>query len=213
MQTVEWSIQGPHMANCNCAYGCPCQFNALPTDGTCKAVVAWRIDEGRFGDVRLDGLHAVNTYAWPGAVHMGNGAMQSIIDARANEAQRAALVAILQGEGAPAGTVMLQIYRAMCATVHPPLFRSMTLDFDMEGRTALLTVGDLIKTVVEPIRNPVTDAVHRARIDLPMGKEFNVAEVASGSTTAIGAVPLSLLKSHAHLVYNRMSSTGISAAS
>lgn len=209
MANVEWSIKGPHVANCNCDFGCPCQFNALPTDGTCKAVIAWRIDEGHYGDVRLDGLLAVNTYAWPGPIHKGNGTMQSIIDERADERQRKALAAILQGEGAPAATVMLQIYRAMCATYHPPLFKAIALEFDMEGRTATLSVPGLVKTVVEPIKNPVTGAAHRARIDLPMGKEFNLAEVAMGTTSATGAVPLELEKSHAHLVVNRMSSAGI----
>ena len=67
------SIQGPHFMNCNCEYGCPCQFWGRPTDGTCRAVLAWRIDEGHYGDVRLDGLFAINTYAWPGAIHEGNG--------------------------------------------------------------------------------------------------------------------------------------------
>lgn len=209
MANVEWSIKGPHLTNCNCAFGCPCQFNALPTDGTCKAVIAWRIDEGRYGDVRLDGLLAVNTYAWPGPIHKGNGTMQSIIDERANDEQRQALVAIMQGEGAPAATVMLQIYRAMCPTYHSPLFKAIALEFDMEGRTARLSVPGLIETTVEPIKNPVTGAPHRARIDLPMGKEFNLAEVAMGTTRATGAVPLELDKSHAHLVYNRMSSGGI----
>jgi len=42
MTMIEWSIEGPHFANCNCDYGCPCQFMALPTDGTCKAVAGWR---------------------------------------------------------------------------------------------------------------------------------------------------------------------------
>lgn len=209
MPNVEWSIKGPHMANCNCAYGCPCQFNALPTDGSCRAVVAWRVDEGHYGDVRLDGLYALNTYSWPGPIHKGNGQMQSIIDERANPAQRAALISILQGEGAPPGTIMLQIYRAMCATVHPPLFKSIGMEVDLDGRTATLSVAGLIKTVVEPIKNPVTGAAHRARIELPMGKEFSLAEVASGTTAATGAVPLELVKSHAHLVYNRMSSAGI----
>jgi hypothetical protein len=209
MTSVQWSIKGPHLLNCNCAFGCPCQFNALPTDGTCRAVSAWRIDEGHHGDVRLDGLLAVNTYAWPGPIHKGNGIMQSIIDERADERQRKALAAILQGEGAPAGTVMLQIYRAMCPTYHPPLFKAIALEFDMEGRTATLSVPGLVHTVVEPIKNPVTGAAHRARIDLPMGKEFNLAEVAMGSTSAKGAVPLELDKSHAHLVYNRMSTGGI----
>jgi len=209
MANVDWSIKGPHLANCNCAYGCPCQFNALPSDGSCRAVIAWRIDEGHYGDVRLDGLYAVNTYSWPGAVHQGNGSLQSIIDERADPAQRAAIAAILQGEGAPPGTVMLQIYRAMCSTVHPPLFKPIGMEFDMEGRSATLSVAGVIKTTIEPIKNPVTGAAHRARIELPMGKEFNLAEVASGTTQASGAVPLDLSKSHAHLVVNRMSSAGI----
>ena len=103
MTTIEWSIGGPHFVNCNCDYGCPCQFMALPTDGTCKAVVGWRIDKGHFGETRLDGLLAATTYAWPGAVHEGNGALQCIIDERADEAQRQALIAILQGVGSEPG--------------------------------------------------------------------------------------------------------------
>jgi hypothetical protein len=106
MTQIQWSIEGPHVVNCNCAFGCPCQFAALPTDGTCKAVVGWRIDKGHYGETRLDGLLAVNLYAWPGAIHHGNGAMQSIIDGRADAPQRKALAAILQGEGAEPGSVM-----------------------------------------------------------------------------------------------------------
>jgi hypothetical protein len=26
MPDDTWSIQGPHFLNCNCAYGCPCQY-------------------------------------------------------------------------------------------------------------------------------------------------------------------------------------------
>jgi hypothetical protein len=206
---MEWSIEGPHFVNCNCDYGCPCQFNARPTDGTCRAVVAWRIDRGQFGDVRLDGLHAVNTYAWPGAIHEGNGRMQSIIDERANEAQRKALVAILQGEGAQASAVMLQIYRAMCPTYHEPLFKPIRLAIDVEERTATLSIPGLLDSAVEPIRNPVTGAVHRARIDLPFGKEFRLAEIASGRTRATGSIPLEFEKTHAHLVHNCITSAGV----
>ena len=31
MAHVDWSIKGPEIATCNCDWGCPCQFNALPT--------------------------------------------------------------------------------------------------------------------------------------------------------------------------------------
>ncbi|HEV8440727.1 MAG TPA: DUF1326 domain-containing protein [Methylomirabilota bacterium] len=209
MSDVTWSIQGPHFINCNCDYGCPCQFWGPPTDGTCRAVTAWRIDEGHHGDVRLDGLCAVNTYAWPGPIHEGNGSMQSIIDERADEAQRRALIAILQGEGADPGSVMLQIYRTMCVTVHEPLFKPIRLAVDVEARTARVIVPGVLETVLEPIKNKVTGALHRARIDLPFGKEFNLAEVASGTTRATGKIPLEFTNTHAHLVHNRLTSQGV----
>jgi hypothetical protein len=209
MTNVAWSIEGPHFVNCNCDYGCPCQFNALPKDGYCAAVVAWRIDQGHFGEVKLEGLRAVNLYSWPGPIHKGGGTMQSIIDERANEAQRKALASVLQGEGAAPGTVMLAIYRAMCATVQPPLFKPIRLEVDMEGRRATLSVPGVVETTLEPIKNPVTGAEHRARIDLPLGKEFHLAEVASGTTRAKGAaIELAFAKSHAHIVTNRITSAG-----
>lgn len=211
MPSIRWSIEGPHVANCNCAYGCPCQYAAPPTDGTCKAAVAWRIDKGHFGETRLDGLNAVTLYSWPGPIHKGNGSMQSIIDERADAAQRVALAAILQGEGADAGSTMLQIYRAMCSAYHEPLFRAIELALDMEKRTARVRVAGIIETDVEPLRNQVTGAEHRARIDLPMGKEFRLAEVASGTTRASGAFPLDFAKSHAHFARSTLTSSGLVA--
>ena len=48
MAKISWSISGEEIASCNCAWGCPCQFNALPTTGRCEAFVAWRMG-GHFG--------------------------------------------------------------------------------------------------------------------------------------------------------------------
>jgi hypothetical protein len=209
---VNWSIKGAHVVNCNCDYGCPCQFNALPTYRSCLAIAGWKIEEGHFGETRLDGLSAINIWAWPGAVHEGDGSMLSIIDLRADEAQRKALAAILQGEAAEPGVIMLQIYRTMCSVYHEPRFEPIELEIDVEGRTARIEVPGLVETVVEPIRNPVTGAAHRARIDLPMGKEYHLSEIASGTTKAGGPVPLRFAKRHAHLVYNTMTSAGPLAA-
>jgi hypothetical protein len=209
MAVPDWSIEGPHFINCNCDYGCPCQFNALPKDGSCRAVIAWRIDEGRYGDVSLSGLRAATLYQWPGPIHKGGGTMQIVIDEGASEAQRKALNAVLQGEGAAPGTVMLAIYRSMCSTLLPTVFKPVSIEVDVEGRRARLSVPGIVETSVEPIKNPVTGAEHRARIDLPMGKEFHLAEVASGTTRGkTGPIDLQFEKSHAHLVRNRLTSTG-----
>jgi hypothetical protein len=80
---VEWAVQATEFANCNCAYGCGCQFNALPDKGFGEAVAGYQITRGHFGDVQLDGLRAAALWHFPGAVHEGNGTMQLIIDERA----------------------------------------------------------------------------------------------------------------------------------
>ena len=85
MASTEWVIKGSEFANCNCSYGCPCQFNDLPTHGNCRGVFGIQIEEGYFGDVRLDGLRAAVLAATPGALHEGNGTMQLVIDERADD--------------------------------------------------------------------------------------------------------------------------------
>ena len=209
MPSVDWSIEGPHFANCNCAYGCPCQFVALPTQGNCEAVVGWLIDTGHFGDLSLDGLKAATLYAWPGAVHHGDGTMQVIVDEGADAAQREALVSILQGEHADDGATMLSIYRSMCSEVLEPRFAPIEIAIDLEGRTASLKVPGVVETKVEPLKNPVTGAPHRARIDLPNGLEFRQAEVASGRSKVSGKIAMAFTDSHAHLTKGRLTSSGL----
>src|SRR5690349_15404953 len=84
MPDVNWRIRAREFTNCNCAYGCPCQFNALPTYGDCKAVVALAISEGHHGNTRLDGLNTVAVLAWPGPIHKGSGEALIIVDERAS---------------------------------------------------------------------------------------------------------------------------------
>jgi hypothetical protein len=210
MSSLLWKIDSTHFANCNCDYGCPCQFNALPTHGDCHAVSASRIHKGHYGDVVLDGLIVVATYSWPGPVHEGNGQMQLIIEERATTAQREALCEIMQGRGMEEGAMLiLQIYRAMCSTYHDPLFTTIDLTLDYEARTGSLKIDNIIETRVTPITNAVTGEETRAQIVLPGGIEFDVAEVASGTTKGTGAVPLDFENSHAHFVEGSFGSAGV----
>src|SRR6478735_9293795 len=110
MATVKWLIDGREFANCNCSYGCPCQFSALPTYGHCQAVLGFQIDNGYFADTKLDGLRAAGVYKWPGAIHQGNGTMQLIIDERADAKQRNALLTIMSGGETQARATMWWAY-------------------------------------------------------------------------------------------------------
>ena len=49
MVDTNWTIHGREFVNCNCSYGCPCQFNGLPTHGHCQAVAGMEIEQGHHG--------------------------------------------------------------------------------------------------------------------------------------------------------------------
>jgi hypothetical protein len=205
---TEWSIEGQGYVNCNCAYGCPCQFNALPTHGDCRAALGFRIDRGHFGRIHLDGLCIASLYSWPGAVHQGGGTMQLIVDVRADREQRDALLTIMRGEDTAERATMWWVYNAMCPHKLEPVFAPIELDVDLEARRGSMVVPGVVESMLEPIRNPVTGAEHRARIDLPHGFEYRLAEVASGRTRARGAIVLELEGTHAHLCNIHLSDKG-----
>jgi hypothetical protein len=97
MADTKWTIKGREFVNCNCSYGCPCQFNGLPTHGHCQAVGGFEIEQGHHGSTKLDGLKFVGMFRWPGAIHEGKGEAAVVIDERASEPQRAALLRISPG--------------------------------------------------------------------------------------------------------------------
>ena len=43
--SVEWEVKATEFANCNCSYGCPCQFNGLPTHGNCRYGAGFQIEQ------------------------------------------------------------------------------------------------------------------------------------------------------------------------
>ena len=180
---TPWEIKGRELANCNCAYGCPCQFNALPTYGTCEAAVGYEIDTGHYGDIKLDGLRVSATYKWPGAVHEGNGEYQIFIDENATSEQRDAIEKIVTGEDTEEMATMWWIFNAMCTQRHPTEYKKINTEIDVENRLGSVVVDGTLNIKAEPIKNPVTGAEHRARIDLPNGFEYKIAEMGSASTT------------------------------
>ena len=209
MAFVDWRIRGPSITNCNCAWGCPCQFNALPTYGDCRAVVAMQVDEGHFGDVDLSGLRFATLVSWPGPIHEGNGEVLPVVDERASDAQREALLTIMSGGETEPGATIFNVFAATFATVHEPLFRSIDFEWDEAGRKGRIFVDGLVESNVEPIRNPITGEEHQARVVLPHGFEYREAEYASGSATATGPIAFDHQDRHAHLATLDMCPTGV----
>jgi hypothetical protein len=153
---TPWEIQADEFVTCNCDYGCPCQFNALPTNGDCQAVAGFTIKTGKFGDVSLDGLRAVGIMRWPGAIHEGNGEALIIVDERATEEQRGALMTILTGQETDPFATMWNVFASTMVTVHDPVFTAIDIGVDVEGRIGHVKVDGLVETSGEPIKNPMS---------------------------------------------------------
>src|SRR5262249_55987045 len=158
-----WSMEGVEFGNCNCSWGCPCQFNGLPTNGNCRAFCFIQIEKGHFGDVRLDGLRWGFLAAWPSAIHFGNGTFISVIDERADSSQRQAIEAVSHGKETEPGKLIWQVFSTTISKLLPTLYKPIDLSIDYAARTARVSVPDLVEGHAESIRNPVTGAPHQVR--------------------------------------------------
>jgi len=189
---IPWELQGREFINCNCSHACPCQFNSPPSFGFCEAVGSFAIDEGHYGEVSLDGLRFGMLARWPGAIHEGRGICQPILDARADDAQRNGLLRILTGQDTDPFATLFAVFSTTFEKVLDPIVAPIEFDVDIDARRGHVRVPGVFETVGEPIRNPVTGAEHRVRIDLPNGFEYEIAEIGSGSSRTQGALVMDL---------------------
>jgi hypothetical protein len=202
MSTDSWQIAGESVVVCNCAWGCPCQFNALPTTGRCEALGVWDVREGVFGSTRLDGVRFARIYSWPGPIHEGNGTRQLIIDEGASDEQRRALDALDSGAE---GGAYFEVFAAVCPNRLDSATTSIELTCDREQRTASLRIPNIAEARVEPIKNPVTGDVHRARIDLPGGFEYEQAEMGNTVHARVDTGPVSFTLENTYAQLNPFS--------
>ena len=104
-------IQGEYLETRTCdVYTGPCFANAESTLAGSEALLAWHIEQGGFDDVDLAGLKVVVTTKASGTLGFGGGLefapdpIRSVVlvDERATQEQREALVAFVRERGGPA---------------------------------------------------------------------------------------------------------------
>jgi hypothetical protein len=99
---LPWRIAGAYLESCNCDAICPCRtIGGVPggrsTRGVCFGVLCWRIDEGRAGELDLDGLNAALVYRYSDDEDGSPWQFVLHVDAHGDEQQRDALSKILVG--------------------------------------------------------------------------------------------------------------------
>ena len=172
---TDWSLSGTVLIACSCDWGCPCNFNARPTQGFCQGGWTWIIDQGRVGDVDVGGLAVSVFAAWPKAIHEGDGRAFAVIDDRADDSQLQALMPLVRGElGGPWG-IFINTY-----ALEGPNPARYTIE--LADHATSMKIGDIVDLQIMPITNPVTGAEAHPEMILPEALVVNHAKLAATKT-------------------------------
>ncbi len=172
---TEWTFEAEYIQSCNCDYGCPCNFNGLPTYGNCESLDGWRITKGNFGKTKLDGVTFALGLWWPRAIHQGNGTARLYVDPKASKEQADALTQI--ATSGKVGGAFFELIPKVCTKIHPT--KMAKIDFHFDGYDSWFTVDGVGEVRSEHIKNPVTGDKFEGSLDLPGGILFKKGTVTS----------------------------------
>jgi hypothetical protein len=175
MPEQNWSLRGEYMESCNCDYLCPCIYTnpqAPVTYDHCTAVMVFRIDEGRSGTVRLDGLKFALVIRSGKVMADGNWIFGAVVDAAADPAQRQALGAIASGEaGGTPGVIRQNLVSDFRGVEFKPI------EFTIAGLTRRAAVPDLLSFEIEGVasRNRSGDPFYLDNTGHPASRRLALA--------------------------------------
>jgi hypothetical protein len=148
MSGTVWRAKGLLFENCNCQVVCPghMSFRQLCTHERCIGAWAIHIEEGRCGDVALDGLDIVIFWDSPQHMIAGGWTEMFFFGEQADRAQREALETIFSGKAGGPWEVLARFVAKRLPTRYVPL------RFEDGGRRKRMHVEGLFDMAVEAIR-------------------------------------------------------------
>lgn len=166
---TKWHFEADYLTVCNCDWGCPCNFNARPTQGNCEGWGAWRIRAGRFGGTTFDGVVFAWAFWWPGAIEQGNGVSRVYVDPAATPEQRKAIEEITSGRH---GGGIFEIFPTTIARTYPT--RVAKIELHIDGPRSWFRVDGVGEGHSDAIKYPDGTPIHPT-FTLPHGIEFKQA--------------------------------------
>jgi len=175
--TTAWRLKGKGYEFCNCQPGCTCNFSGFPTspDGSCKAAVANRIDEGHCGDVDLSGVKALAIIDWPKAIHDGGGKVIFVVPPDVTDEQLNGLAQIYTGQLGGLPWSILGTTYDVAGVVRADV------EMEDDGMHSAFRVPGVGEAKGTTLKNPVTGEDHLVTIDLDQGFIWKRGECGQGS--------------------------------
>ena len=210
MTRDTWLFKSETYDNCNCAVNCGCQFNLPSTHGYCQSAFIGNIVDGYFNDTPLAGLNWAAIYKWPGEIADGNGSRLIVIDERADDTQRMALETIVAGDACEPLSNIFSVFASTCSEFFPTLYRPISLEADLDNRTASAEIPGILSSQGRPIINEFNNEPFHIAIARPSGSfEFTYAEVGLGKTNVTGDIEMAYEDSWAHWCVHHFNQDGL----
>lgn len=111
---AAWHLKGEGLVCCPCTAPCPCRSNAPPTHGHCENTGAYRIREGHYGNIRMDG---VTFAAVQGSMGLETSPLFLYADRLVTDEQLIALERIFQSSNPLRPLLFLNVKRSSVSVV------------------------------------------------------------------------------------------------
>lgn len=144
--STDWNLKGSYFEACNCATACPCVWLQPPSEGNCKLLVAWHIDNGHLNGESLNDLNVALACFSPGHMKDGNWQAALYIDERANDAQFEAITQIFSGKHGGHPAVLMNFVTEIWGS------KKVKIDYRIEGNKRELTIPGIADMTVESIQ-------------------------------------------------------------
>lgn len=175
MATTSWQLSGDYFETCSCDYVCPCltsNLAAQPTKGYCNAALVFHIEQGRYGNVMLDGLNFAVVLHTPSVMSQGNWSVGVILDERANPDQQQALTAIASGQAGGPMAPLGPLIGTFLGTMTQPI------QFQKNGLQRAVSIPGILDQAVEGVKgaaNPneplyIDNTLHPANARLALAR-------------------------------------------
>ena len=182
---ARWTMKGQYMEACSCNFLCPCIPKNATTPATydfCKVALAFAVDAGSYGNVKLDGVRFVFFAQSRAVMSEGNWIGGLIIDTAASDAQVEAITAIASGAaGGPLALLAPLIGEFRGVETHPIAFvkDGKSVSVRIDGRLDQQIVG--VDSVSVPGECVVVDNTFH-----PVNKRLNLATAVRNVISAFG---------------------------
>ena len=182
---ARWTMKGQYMEACSCNFLCPCIPKNATTPAThdfCKVALAFAVDAGSYGDVKLDGMRFVFFAQSKAVMSQGDWIGGLIIDTAASDAQVEAVAAIASGAaGGPLALLAPLIGEFRGIERHPITFvkDGKSVSVRIDGRLDQQVVG--VDSVSVPGECVVVDNTFH-----PVNKRLNLATAVRNVISAFG---------------------------